>query len=113
MEAGKTRTFERVAWADGSVSAAAFEGLFGAVAQLVERQLCKLDVRGSSPLRSISGWWWVCVGGTHKEVAEGKRAVGCGWGWMWVGVGDRVIGVPVVWAEMGWCWVRTVENSLG
>ena len=27
----------------------------GGIAQLVERQLCKLDVRGSNPLASIGG----------------------------------------------------------
>jgi hypothetical protein len=31
-----------------------FEILKGGIAQLVERQLCKLDVRGSNPLASIS-----------------------------------------------------------
>jgi hypothetical protein len=28
--------------------------MFGGIAQLVERQLCKLEVRGSNPLASIS-----------------------------------------------------------
>ena len=31
--------------------------LTGGIAQLVERQLCKLDVRGSSPLASILRRW--------------------------------------------------------
>lgn len=81
---GRTRTFERVAWSGGWVTAATFEGLFGAVAQLVERQLCKLDVRGSSPLRSISWVGGGCGGGTHKEVTEvaGSKQ---GWGSLWAG----------------------------
>ena len=29
-----------------------FENSFGGIAQLVERQLCKLEVRGSNPLAS-------------------------------------------------------------
>ena len=31
--------------------------LFGGIAQLVERQLCKLEVRGSNPLASNSMNW--------------------------------------------------------
>ena len=33
-----------------------FENSFGGIAQLVERQLCKLEVRGSNPLASSLRW---------------------------------------------------------
>jgi hypothetical protein len=44
--------------------------LDGAVAQLVERQLCKLDVRGSSPLASIN-----CGEAASNDLAGTKNEV--------------------------------------
>ena len=46
-------------WSDGALHFPIFHLPFhlpfcGGIAQLVERQLCKLDVRGSNPLASIS-----------------------------------------------------------
>lgn len=43
---------------------------FGGIAQLVERQLCKLDVRGSNPLASTLGLVAQLV-----ELTLDKRAV--------------------------------------